>query len=112
MDTVTLSECLEIINIKDKAGKPYPFNIDVYTLNKNSKSGGILKRYEKVKLYSRKKGNKSLGALTISASTMEKSKRNPQHIKNRTRNIEFPNGDIKTIHIRLIDSINGKKMVY
>lgn len=112
MNTVTFSECLEIVNTKDKAGNPYPFTIDVYTLNKNSKSGGALRRYENVKLLKRKKSKSGLGSLTIAASTIQKAKRNPNHFKNRTRNIEFSNDDIKTIHIRLIKSINGKEMVY
>ncbi len=112
MNTVTLSECLEIINTKDKFGNPYPFTVDVFTLNKNSKSGGSLRRFENVKLLKFKKSKRTLGSLTVSASTMAKPKRNPNHFKNRTRNIELPNDEIKTIHIRLIKNINGKEMVY
>ena len=112
MSVMNLRACLNIINMKDKAGNPYPFTIDVYTLNKNSKSGGALRRFENVKLLVKTPVKKTLGSLTKSASTLPTARRNPQHKKNRTKNIEFPNGAIKTIHTRLIDSINGKKIVY
>ncbi len=108
---ISLNECLKIINTKDKAGNSYPFAIDVWTLNKFSKTGGDLRRFKNVKLLAPKKGSNGLVSKTKAASTFSKSKRNPNHHSNRTRNIEFENGNIKTIHIRLIDSINGKKVI-
>lgn len=112
MSTVTFSECMEIIKRKDKGGNPYPFTVDIYTLNKNSKSGGAIRRFENVKLWVTKKQKQTLGSLTKSASKMATPRRNPMHSVNRTLNLDFGLGYPKTIHIRLIDNINGKKMVY
>jgi hypothetical protein len=40
-----------------------------------------------------------------------KPRKDANHFQNRTRNIELENGDIRKIHLRLIDSINGKKVL-
>jgi hypothetical protein len=111
MSTVSFSECLEIINLKDKKGNSFPFDADVYTYNKNSKKGGVLKHYKSVKLLAWEKQERTLQGLTKSASTEVRATKNPNHFQNRTRNIELPNGEIKKIHLRLIDSINGKKVL-
>ena len=98
------------MNMKDKDGNPFPFNIDAWTCNRYSKSGGKLRRFVNAKLLARDKNSKS--NLTTEATAISKIKKNPQHFQNRTRNIELKNGNIRKIHIRLIDSINGKKVQY
>ena len=110
--SISLSECLDVINVKDKEGNSFPFNIDVWTLNRFSKSGGDLRRYKDVKLLARTKQTVNEESLKISASILPKPKKKANHFLNRTRNIELPNGAIKKIHIRLIDNINGKKVVF
>ncbi|WP_104810224.1 hypothetical protein [Polaribacter filamentus] len=111
MSTVGFSECLAIINQKDKRGNSVPFDADVYSLNKNSKKGGVLKIYRNVKLLAWEKQERTLRGQIKAASTEVRSKRNPNHFNNRTRNIELANGEIKKIHLRLIDSINAKKVL-
>lgn len=112
MSTVSFSECLEIINRKDKKGNPIPFDANVYTLNRNSKKGGLLKSYKKAKLLAWNNQERTLKSLTKYAQAVDKVKRNPNHFQNRTRNIEVPDKDRPVkIHLRLIDSINGKKVV-
>lgn len=111
MSTISFSECLEIINRKDKLGNPVAFTLDFFTLNRNSKKGGLIKRYKNAKLLAFKKGLNNLNSLTIQANAKDRYERNPKHFLNRTRNIELENGSIKKIHIRLIDSINGKKVL-
>lgn len=111
MSTVSFSECLAIINQKDKRGNSVPFDVDVYSLNKQSKKGGVLKRYKNVKLLAWEKRERTLHGQVKAASTEVRSKKNPNHFGNRTRNIELPNGDIKKLHLRIIDSINGKKVL-
>jgi hypothetical protein len=110
IETIPLTEALQIMQRKDKSGDPFPFNISFRTLNRKSRIGGRLVSYEGVKLFVPRKGSKdpSIEGLKY-RPTQEK---NPNHHFNRTRNIEKPNGDISKIHIRLIDSINGKKVVY
>lgn len=113
MEMISLREVLTEIDKKDTKGNAVPFSCLVYTLNRNSKKGGRLIAYKNAKLLKGKSSKKpTLTSLEISASTLPKSKRNPNHFKNATRNIELPNGDIKKIHIRYIDTFNGKKMVY
>lgn len=100
------------MNQKDKEGNPFPFVIDVWTCNRFSKAGGDLRRYVGAKLGKSNKAKPSLASLTVSASSLPIKKKNPSHFKNRTRNIEVDNGELKKIHIRLIDSINGKKVLF
>lgn len=111
IETISLRKALDIIDLKDKDGGQFPFSLSFRTLNKQSKTGGKLVSYEKAKLF---KPSKS-GSNNVSVDQMqapEKSKRNPNHFLNRTRNIEQQNGLISKIHIRLIDSINGKKIIF
>lgn len=111
MSTISFSEALAIINTKDKKGNSYPFDIDVYTYNSFSKKGGVLKSYKNAKLLAWEKSERNLQSLIRQASKEVKEDKNPNHWKNRTRNIELSNGEIKKIHLRLIDSINGKKVL-
>lgn len=111
MSEVSFSECLEIINRKDVQGNPVPFDANIYTLNRNTKKGGVLKIYKGVKLLAFKKGDQNLKGLVKQATSISNVVRKPNHFANRTRNIELPNGAIKKIKVRLIDSINGKKVV-
>ena len=111
MSTISFSNCLAIINAKDVKGNPIPFSLKVYSLNRNSKKGGVLKVYENAKLLNSKKFERNLENLTKQATAEVKDTKNPNHFKNRTRNIELANGDIKKIHVRLIDSINGQKVL-
>lgn len=110
MSTVNFSECLEIINRKDKNGNPVPFDANIYTLNRNSKKGGLLKKYKNIKLLAWNKQQITLKGLTKVAQSEVRIIRNPNHFQNRTRNIEVSDSEIKKIHLRLIDSINGKKV--
>lgn len=112
MEMISLKEVLEQMNKKDNRQNAVPFSCSVYTLNRNSKKGGRLIQYENVKLLVGKKATLSEQALFVSASTLPKVRRNPNHFKNATRNIELQDGKIKTLHIRYIDTFNGKKMVY
>ena len=111
VETISLKDTLQIIELKDKAGNPYPFSISFRTLNRQSKTGGRLVSYEKAKLFVPSKNK--FPSNNINDMIIEpKDKKNPNHFLNRTRNIEQENGNISKIHIRLIDSINGKKVVY
>jgi hypothetical protein len=112
MGSITLKEVLREFDKTDEKGNPIPFNISVFTLNKNSKKGGSLRVYNNARKLVAKKQAPSDSLLTLMASSPKKKKRNPNHFKNSTRNIECQDGKIRTIHIRYIDTFNGKKMVY
>lgn len=109
---ISFREAIAIIDKKDKVGRPYPFDISFRTLNRNSKKGGRLLTYLGVKKFKPKNSSVEKNSLIKSIQSEVKVKRNPDHYGNRTRNLELQNGEIKKIHIRLIDSINGQKMHY
>lgn len=109
---ISFDEVIKTIDRVDKDGRPYPFDISFRTLQKNSKSGGRLVTYKGVKKYVPKKSNQSKAALVKSIEYLPGVKRNPNHFENRTRNLEFQNGEIKKIKIRHIITLNGKTMHY
>lgn len=113
IETISLSAALKIIERKDAEGYPLPFDISYRTLNRNSKTGGRLATYLGATiLTSLPKQRKSNAAIIMDLQTATKSRKNPEHHKNRTRNIHKPNGEIAKVHIRLIESINNQKVVY
>lgn len=110
-ETISLKDALVIIDKKDKEGNAYPFDITFRSLNRNSKTGGKLYEYKQVKKLITKKSSSTTASIKAVQSGVIET-RNPNHFFNRTRNLELQNGDIKKIHIRLIISINGKKVIY
>ena len=98
---ITLPEALKIFNLRDAKGMFVPFDIEYRTLNEQTKQGGKLKSYYGVKYLPEAK-----------ATQEEKTGKTPNHYKNRTRNIELPNGEIKKLRIDFIISINNTKVIY
>jgi hypothetical protein len=109
-ETISLKDGLAIIDRVDKEGNAIPFDISFRSLNRNSKSGGKLYEYKGARKLRRSKSDAP--NLLAVAQSKTRIKRNPNHFQNRTRNLELQNKDIRKIHIRLIISINGKKVVY
>ena len=107
MEEITLKDALDIMDKTAKDGRGLFFNIAFRSLNRNSKTGGKLYKYQRARKYRRQKGGESKRLLTT-----PKDFKNPSHYKNRTRNIELIDGSIKKIHIRLITEFNGKKVIY
>ncbi len=102
------------MELKDKTGFPYPFSIECYTLNRYSKTGGELKKYDNATLLTSnsKKNTLNHKSLLIAAQLPSKPIKKPNHFKNRTRNIQLENGEIKKINIRLITRFNEKNVHY
>ena len=98
---ITLSEALKIFNLRDAKGMFVPFDIEYRTFNEQTKQGGKLKTYYGVKYLPEAK-----------ATEEETTGKTPNHYKNRTRNIELSNGEIKKIRIDFIVSINNTKVIY
>ena len=111
-ETISLTAALEIIDKKDKEGNAYPFDITFRSLQRNSKTGGKLYEYNQVKKLRSKQSTPTKGSLIHAVQSAQKTKKNPNHFENRTRNLELQNSEKKKIHIRLIISINGKKVIY
>lgn len=110
--TIHLKEALQIMQLKDKEGKPFPFDLTYRTFNSQTKKGGKLKVYEKVKYLPEANLNGAKSKSIEAIFAIEKSKRKPIHFENRTRNIELQNGDLKKIRIDFIISINNRKVIY
>lgn len=111
-ETIYLNEVLEIMRTPNDQGRAVKFDISVRTLNKNSKSGGRLNIYENAKLVMKEKPLDPLGHLKFKALETPKTKKNPRHFPNKTRNIRLEGGEIKKIHINYIISFNEKKVLY
>lgn len=109
---IYLNDALKIMQLKDKEGKPFPFDLTYRTFNSQTKQGGKLKIYPAVKHLPDANPN-ALPSKSIEAIFAEvKSEKKPEHFDNRTRNIELRNGDIKKIRIDFIISINNRKVIY
>jgi hypothetical protein len=112
-DAMNLELALRIMDAKDENGYPIPFNIAFRTLQRNSKTGGrLVTYYGATILTSLPKQKKSKNQILKELTLPLQNRKNPNHFENRTRNIQKQNGEIAKIHIRLIDSINDKKIVY
>lgn len=101
---ITLSEALKIFNLRDAIGMFVPFDLEYRTFNEQTKKGGKLKAYHGVKYLPQ--------ANEIEEQIIVPGSKPPNHYKNRTRNIEMPNGEIKKIRIDFIVSINNTKVIY
>jgi hypothetical protein len=109
---IYLKDVLKIMQLKDKEGKPFPFDLTYRTFNSQTKRGGKLKVYEKVKHLPEANPN-ALPSKSIEAIfAKEKAEKKPVHFENRTRNIELQSGELKKIRIDFIISINNQKVIY
>lgn len=100
--TLFLKEVLMKMKALDSYKNPIPFSLKVRQYNRQSRSGGKIKYYENVTYLTPSPLSKREG----------KDTRNPNHWKNRTRNIKLQSGEIQKIHILFIIEFNGKKVVY
>lgn len=109
---VTLPEAMQIMTTRDKAGKPFPFEMTYRTFNSQSKKGGVLKTFLAAKYLP------DANPETVHIDTMFnildpiKRERKPNHFDNRTRNIEVTPDEIRKIRIDFIISINNKPVIY
>lgn len=102
--TVTLKAMLEAID----TGRP--FSIGWRTCNKTKHTGGEYIFLENVVKHSHQ--TKAQRKLQLAAGNAPLVRRNPNHFENSTRNIRrLDNGDIITIHIRLICRFNNKQLM-
>lgn len=115
-ETMYLNEVLREMRTPNDEGRAVKFSIAVRTLNKFSKTGGKMNRYESAKLVMQEKtdGPDSVYALQNfkPGEKREINKKSPRHFENKTRNIRLDNGEVKKIHILHIMEFNGKKVIY
>lgn len=101
---ITLPEALKIFNLRDANMMFVPFDIEYRTFNEQTKQGGKLKAYHGVKYLPEAKETEE--------ATADLSVKTPNHYKNRTRNIELSNGEVRKLRIDFIVSINNTKVIY
>jgi len=102
--SILLSQVLSEMRKLDERKNPIPFTISIRTFNKQNKSGGRFVTYENATLM---QPPKTAGAVRLSQDIDFK---NPNHWKNRTRNIKTNEG-IKKIHILFIIKFNGLDVI-
>ena len=102
--SILLSQVLNEIRKLDERKNPIPFKISIRTFNTQNKSGGRFVTYENATLM---QPPKTAGVVRLSQDIDFK---NPNHWKNRTRNIKTNEG-IKKIHILFIIKFNGLDVI-
>lgn len=111
--TIFLKDVLRQMELKDRDGFAFPFDIEVREFSAQNKTGGKYKVYNGARLLVSKPKSKSIKKSLLQKTLHpDKSKKNPNHHENHTRNLELANGEIKTINIRFIIKFNGKLVNY
>lgn len=98
----------------DANGNPILFDIEWRTWNERNKMGGKLMVAKQAKLCMATKKKKNIvDVLRLETAEVPRNRRNPNHYKNRTRNIDRCDGSHPVkIHIDLITKFNGMEVVY
>lgn len=109
---IYLKDALKIMQLKDREGKPFPFDITYRTFNSQTRQGGKLKTYIGAKYLPEANPNAPQSKSIQAIFSETKSEKKPSHFENRTRNIELQNGNIKKLRIDFIISINNRKVIY
>lgn len=102
--TMFLREVLKEMKRLDENKNPVPFSITVRTYNQQNKVGGRLVTWDNATLM---QPPKTPGKIRLSQKVDFK---NPNHFKNRTRNLMTNQGK-KKINILFIISFNGCKVI-
>ncbi|MGK4567843.1 hypothetical protein [Flavobacterium sp. 3HN19-14] len=100
------------MQLRDKSGAPFPFDLTYRTFNTQSKSGGKLKSYSGAKYLPEKNPNAIHQDNIFNILNPIKTERNPRHFANRTRNIEISDGSVRKVRIDFIITINNQQVIY
>ncbi|CAL2105488.1 conserved hypothetical protein [Tenacibaculum sp. 190524A02b] len=95
---------------KDEHQNPIPFDIEWRTFNGQNKMGGKLIVAHGAILCMKSTKKKDI-IKTLKTAPIDKERKNPNHWKHKTRNIELANGEVKKVHFILIIKFNGLTVV-
>ncbi len=96
LQLISRKNALQQMRQRDTKGKFIPFSCVVCTLNYATNEGGERLCVQKAIYYQQKHVSKKVRT------------RIPRHDENGTRNIQLiPSGEIRAIHVRLIEKFNG-----
>lgn len=108
---IYLQDALRLMHKRDEDDNLAPFSIQACTADRKLNTGGKLENFKNVIItWSDDKAGRA-ESKRIKHPTKQKSGRPPRHFKNRTRNIQFSNGQVRKIHISLITEFNGEVVV-
>jgi hypothetical protein len=107
-NVILLKDALKLMDRFDHKGKAIPFSVSFYTADRRRDSGGEMKSIKGAIL---SKNNKDLPQHVRNVDGFGQSKA-PKHFANATRNIQAPDGNITKVHIRLLKSFNGNKIIW
>ena len=110
--TIFLNEVLKIIESVDENGNAVPFDIEIREFSWQNKTGGKYKVYNDARLARNVRKKRREQSLKSKLLNDIKIRKNPNDYENFTRQIELPNGEIKTIHPLYIIKFNNITMVY
>lgn len=105
---ISLSQVLEAMLKPEIGGGTKPFSCIVFPFDERRGVTGQPKYYECVRLKISKPARAAEGAEMSMAKIL--NHKNPNHWKNQTRNLVFPNGEVRKIHIRDIAYFNNQKV--
>lgn len=110
MEKIKLSKVLEFINTKNQHEKPVVFDIEVKSLNRFKKTGGVHKVYKGASKHILSSSKPSDLAI---AKAIPRNFKMPNHKKNRTINLDVPGlSHVVKVHKRLITKFNGLEVIY
>jgi hypothetical protein len=107
-DVILLRDALRMMDRLNHKGEPIPFSLSFVTANRRKDTGGKIKEIKGAIL---SKHNKALPQHVRTVDGFGGSKK-PSHYENSTRNIQAPDSSITKVHIRLILTFNGQKIIW
>lgn len=110
--SIFLKQALEIMNTRQPNGDFAPFDCAIRTYNSQTGKGGKYIIYENVRLVPEANHDKKKKETAQTVLNEVKKSKRPNHFKNRSRNIELPDGSVKTIKIDFLISINSHPIIY
>ncbi|QHL87414.1 hypothetical protein GU926_08185 [Nibribacter ruber] len=107
---------IRLADALEKMEEGEPFDIVHFTANEKKQTGGERKVRRGVTMTSVGRKGKTNSAETqedfpVDSESPAKSKKNPNHFANATRNIILGNGQTRTVHLFLITQFNDLKVI-
>jgi hypothetical protein len=110
MATQQVIRLSEVLQQMDAATEP--FQISFVTANKRKKEGGIIENYPACLSTGSKAPGERKPASVKPLNEVNSVLKNPNHFRNATRNLLlFPSKQIRKVHIWLILTYNGQKVI-
>lgn len=108
-----LREVLQMMRQTDVNGEAVPFSLEWRTYNKQNKMGGKLMTIDRAVLCFKLEKDKVMNwEAVLKVKPIEKERKNPNHHKNYTINIDPLIGKPIKVNVLLITKFNGQKVDY